>query len=182
MFPVQRSNQVVGKIRSAIAVGDDGEERCNGIRKKQVAIVEQCCQVIDDLRSWKSQPTCQKPRDFSKHDIRNERRFMIPCVVLLAVIGRCAVVQAQEQPPLVQQWQDLNRRERYEALQNYERHRELPRERREKVERQYERWQRMPEDEREHIRENYERYRSMPPRERSQVERNYRERKREPRE
>jgi hypothetical protein len=78
------------------------------------------------------------------------------------------------------QWKEYGPGKRYEALQNYERHRELPKKRQKEIERQYQRWQEMPPDERERIRKNYERFQQMPPGKRSEFEKRYRSSKKKP--
>ena len=89
-------------------------------------------------------------------------QFAVPCAAW-----------ADHLPLLAQNWQRLSPSERYEALENYKRHRAAPEEKRRKVERQYERWQEMPESERDRIRKNYESYRKMQPSERRQFHRKY---------
>jgi hypothetical protein len=78
------------------------------------------------------------------------------------------------------QWQQYGPGQRYQALQNYERHRERPKQQRKEIERQYQRWQQMPNDERERIRKNYQRFQQMPPGQRSEIERRSRSQKRPP--
>lgn len=68
------------------------------------------------------------------------------------------------------QWQEYGPGERYEAMRNYERHRELPKKKQKEIERQYQRWQQMSDDERQRIRKNYERFQKMPPAKQAEVE------------
>jgi hypothetical protein len=81
--------------------------------------------------------------------------------------------------PAEAQWKKYGPGERYQALQNYERHRELPKQQRKEIERQYQRFQQMPDEERERIRKNYQRFQQMPPAQRSEIEK--RSRKNPPR-
>jgi predicted Fe-S protein YdhL (DUF1289 family) len=86
------------------------------------------------------------------------------------VLGVVIVCFVSASAARAEQWQDYSPRERYEALQNYRRHRELPKKKQREIERQYQRWQEMSDDERQRIRKNYERYQRMPPNKRSAVE------------
>ena len=81
----------------------------------------------------------------------------------------------------VAQWKEYGPGKRYQALQNYERHRELPKQQRKEIERQYQRFQQMPDAERERIRKNYQRFQQMPPRQRSEIENRSRSQRKEPR-
>jgi hypothetical protein len=76
-------------------------------------------------------------------------------------------------PLLAQNWRDLSPRERYDAMQNYQRHEQLPAERQQDIEKRYEQWRNLPPDERARVRQNYERYKQMPPQERERFERKY---------
>jgi hypothetical protein len=91
--------------------------------------------------------------------------------VLAGLLGAVPFAPPARAVLLAQRWQDYSPGERYEALRNYERHKQRPKEQQREIERQYRRWQKMPEKERERIRENYERYRRLPPKERSEFER-----------
>jgi len=84
-------------------------------------------------------------------------------VVTLAVAG----------PLRAQNWKDFSPKERYDALQNYQRHQQLPEERQKDVEQGYERWRKMPPDERARVRKNYDRLQRLPPKEREQFDRKY---------
>jgi hypothetical protein len=89
-----------------------------------------------------------------------------PGILLIGVLGGVLLCQSAAQA----QWKKYSPGERYEALQNYRRHRELPKQRQKEIERQYQRYQKMPEGERERIRKNYQRFQQMPPRQRSELE------------
>jgi hypothetical protein len=101
---------------------------------------------------------------------------MLATAALFSVLGAPAF--AVDLWQLAENWQQYSPGERYEALRNYERHREKPKKNQREVERQYQRWQKMPEPERERIRRNYERYKNMPPEERSRLRKEERDSKR----
>ena len=98
------------------------------------------------------------------------------CGIVGSVLGMvCALLifapGASAFPLMAQNWQQLNPRERYDALQNYRQHQKLPEERQRDVEKRYERWQSLSPAERGRVRENYERFRQLPPQERERFER-----------
>jgi hypothetical protein len=97
-------------------------------------------------------------------------RRILAVALLVAVLGIPASAVAGRRWQFAENWQQYSPGERYEALRNYERHREKPKENQREVERQYQRWQKMPKEEQERIRRNYERYKSMPPEERSRLQ------------
>ena len=80
---------------------------------------------------------------------------------------------ARAQPMFAQGWQDVGPGKRYEALRNYEKHRDQSEQRQRRIEKRYERYRQMPPQERERIRKNYERYQKLPPQERRQYEERY---------
>jgi hypothetical protein len=84
-------------------------------------------------------------------------------------------------PAVQAQWKEYGPGQRYQALQNYERHREMPKQQRKEIERQYQRFQQMPDAERERIRKNYQRFQQMPPGQRSEIEKRSRSQKKGPR-
>lgn len=104
-------------------------------------------------------------------------RRLLAVAALLSVLG--APASGADGWRFANDWQQYSPEERYEALRNYERHREKSQENQRKVERQYQRWKKMPEGERERIRRNYERYKNMPPEERDRLKRRNRDSKRE---
>jgi hypothetical protein len=104
-------------------------------------------------------------------------RRVFAVVALILLLGPPVV--AAEVWRFAKDWQQYSPEERYEALRNYERHREKPKKNQREVERQYQRWQKMPKGERERIRRNYERYKNMPPEERSRLQEKERGSKRE---
>jgi hypothetical protein len=104
----------------------------------------------------------------------------------LARIGCAAGVAALIAAPgvaldwqLVQSWHDLSPTERYDAMQNYQRHEQLPQDRKQEIEERYQRWRSMPPDERDRIRQNYQRLQQLPPQQRDQFERKYEKWKRQ---
>jgi predicted Fe-S protein YdhL (DUF1289 family) len=92
------------------------------------------------------------------------RRQGTRLIILFGVLSWAAAGTARAQ------WEQYGPGKRYEALQNYQRYRELPKKKQKEIQRQYQRWQEMPDDERERIRKNYERFQSMPPGKKSEVE------------
>jgi len=92
----------------------------------------------------------------------------------LAVGLLCAAAtRAPAQPLFAQGWQDYGPGKRYEALRNYEKHREQPEKRQRTIEKRYERYQQMPPEERERIRKNYERFQKLPQDQRREYESRY---------
>lgn len=83
---------------------------------------------------------------------------------MLAILLNGSVVQAQS-------WRELSPNERYEAMRNYEEHRQLPSGSQKAVEGQYDRWRAMSPEEKDRVRSNYDKLRKMPPKERERFDR-----------
>jgi len=84
-----------------------------------------------------------------------------------------AVIALLPAGAVADEWNRYGPRERYEAMQNYNQHRQLPKQERKNIERQYQRWQQLPDDERAKVRRNYERLQQLSPDERRSFERKY---------
>ncbi len=98
-------------------------------------------------------------------------RLSVYAAAVLLVGSMASPALAQRQ--FAQNWQDLGPRERFDAMRNYQQHRQLPEDRQRDVEDRYDRWQQMPPDEQSRIRRNYDRLQHLDPQERNRFDKRY---------